>query len=94
MLRGVMIENTFLALGFFLVVLGFLVDKELALRTVFLTLIFGGIFRVIKIIANRLLVHGKIQTKKDVVLRMVKLGIWLISIIAYAYFLNKIIHIF
>ena len=91
-LKVVNIGNAFLGLGFLLCIIGAITKDILILRLGFLTLIFGGVFRFIKIITERLPIK-KYKDHKKALLIMSKFLIWLIVFLVYTYLLNRIIEI-
>ena len=93
-LDKVKVSNTFLALGFILVILAFVLDNQLGLRVGFLTLIFGGVFRLMNIITKSLRAPRRSGQSMRFFFNVTKFLMWIIAFLIYAHYLNKLIQIF
>lgn len=88
------INTTYLIVGAFLSFTGPLVKSDLVLKIGLLTLFFGGVFRFLGLIVNRIPLHEKIDSFKDLIFSIIKFLIWIVVFTIYGYFLNNLIQIF
>ena len=90
----VSVNVTYLVVGSLLSIFGAILSLEVILRIGLLTLFFGGIFRILRTIVDRIPLEKRIYNFKDLFFTILKFSIWLFTFFIYGYFLNKIILIF
>jgi len=95
-LDKVKLGNTFLAFGLIVSTITVALKYELGLKIGLLTLFFGGGFRLLNILEKHLLQPNnfKVTSSAGITITFLRFIIWLIALLLYGFYLNKIILIF
>lgn len=94
-LDKVRLNNTFLALGFIVIIISFFIGSDMALRFGVITLVFGGILRVLNIVGSATpRQNHRLPSLSLYFANVFKCLLYVITLVVYLLLIDKIIILF
>lgn len=92
-LDNVTVNRTFLGVGAIISIISTISEYEIGLRLGFLTLFFGGVFRIVGILTTNIPIKRKQTSLRNIFYVSLKFFIWVAAFSLYAFYLRKLLPI-